>query len=91
MAVYIDRESTIQAIRKIPRGNWNRNRYIAEVMSIPEAYVRPVVLSKWEWDYHNGYYYCSNCNAVSPREDQEGEYCDTPLYCHKCGAKMDLE
>lgn len=45
---------------------------------------------KWKWNDHNGYYYCSECNAASPREDQEGEYCDTPMYCHNCGARMDL-
>lgn len=37
MAVYIDRERTIQAIKEIPRGNWSKDRFIAEVMSIPEA------------------------------------------------------
>lgn len=53
--------------------------------------VQKVVHAKWEWNDRNGYYYCSECNAASPREDQEGEYCDTPMYCHKCGAKMDLK
>lgn len=49
----------------------------------------PVVHGKWEWNANNGYYYCSNCKTVSPREDQDGEYCDCPNYCPNCGAKMD--
>ena len=49
----------------------------------------PVVHGRWEWNINNGFYYCSKCQAVSPREDQDGEYCDCPNYCHNCGAKMD--
>lgn len=57
----------------------------------PDEFFSAERSGKWEWNDHNGYYYCSECNAASPREDQEGEYCDTPMYCHRCGAKMDLE
>ena len=87
MAVYIDRESTIQAIREIPRGNWSRNRFIAEVMSIPEADVSPVVHGKWIYEESNGVnsfkgsYWCNQCHRpVTFREN----------YCPECGAKMDL-
>lgn len=48
----------------------------------------PVKHGKWEWNTNNGFYYCSNCQAVSPKEDQDGEYCDCPNYCPGCGAKM---
>jgi len=58
------------------------------LLSVPAADERPVVRGRWEWNSDNGYYYCSNCDAVSPREDQEGEYCDTPAFCHVCGADM---
>lgn len=51
----------------------------------------PVLQGMWEWNTNNGFYYCSNCKTVSPREDQDGEYCDCPNYCHNCGAKMDGE
>lgn len=44
---------------------------------------------KWLWNNHNGFSYCSCCDAVSPHEDQYGEYCDRPNYCPNCGAKME--
>lgn len=50
--------------------------------------VRPVIRARWEFNYDSGYYYCSNCKAVSPREDQDSEYCDCPAFCHRCGAEM---
>lgn len=40
---------------------------------------------------HNGYYYCSECGAVSPQEDQDGEYIDCPRFCPNCGAEMRKE
>lgn len=61
---------------------------IANKDAIPTADVRPVVRGRWEWNHRTGYYYCSNCKAVSPREDQHGEYCDCPDFCHRCGADM---
>ena len=81
MAVYIDRESTIQAIREIPRGNWSRDRFIAEVMSIPEADVSPVVHAKWNSQVY-AKHECSACGFY----EVETEY----DYCPHCGAKMDL-
>ena len=59
-----------------------------EIESIPAADVRPVVRGEWVWSKDKGIYYCSNCKAVSPREDQDGEYCDCPAFCHVCGADM---
>lgn len=50
----------------------------------------PVKPGKWEWNTNNGFYYCSNCQTVSPKEDQDGEYCDCPNYCPGCGAKMEV-
>lgn len=46
---------------------------------------------EWKWNDDNGYYYCSECGAVSPREDQDGEYIDCPRYCPNCGADMRKE
>ena len=43
---------------------------------------------KWEWNINDGFYYCSECEAISPREDQYGEYCDCPNFCPNCGADM---
>ena len=55
---------------------------------VPATNVRPVAKAKWEWNDNNGYYYCGNCKAVSPREDQDGEYIDCPNFCPNCGADM---
>ena len=49
----------------------------------------PVRHGRWEWNDYNGFYYCSECGCVSPRENQDGEYCDCPNYCPNCGARMD--
>jgi DNA-directed RNA polymerase subunit RPC12/RpoP len=43
---------------------------------------------EWKWDSNTGTYHCSECNATSPREDQDGEYVDCPNYCPNCGARM---
>jgi hypothetical protein len=60
-----------------------------DVEDFPAADVRPVVKAKWEWNNNNGYYYCGNCKAISPREDQYGEYIDCPNFCPNCGAAME--
>jgi DNA-directed RNA polymerase subunit RPC12/RpoP len=44
---------------------------------------------EWIWDSDTGTYLCSECNATSPREDQDGDYIDCPNYCPNCGARMD--
>lgn len=44
---------------------------------------------KWYWNHNNGYYYCSECDAISPREDQDGNYMDCPNFCPNCGARME--
>ena len=62
-----------------------------QIADAPTIDAAPVVHGKWEWNTNNGFYYCSNCKTVSPREDQDGEYCDCPNYCPNCGAKMDGE
>jgi len=58
-------------------------------VTAPTIDAAPVVHGEWEWNTNNGFYYCSNCKTVSPREDQDGEYCDCPNYCPGCGAKME--
>lgn len=55
---------------------------------VPSEDVRPLVRGRWEWNDDLGYYNCSNCYSISPREDQAGEYCDCPDFCHVCGADM---
>lgn len=55
---------------------------------IPTVDAVPMVRAKWEWNDHNGYYYCEKCGGISPRENQDGEYCDCPPFCPYCGAKM---
>lgn len=59
------------------------------VETTPAADVQPVVRGKWEWNKNNGFYYCSKCGSISPREDQDGEYCDCPNFCPNCGAEME--
>lgn len=51
--------------------------------------VETAVHGEWKWDNRCGLYTCSQCGALSPRENQDGEYIDCPAYCHECGAKMD--
>jgi DNA-directed RNA polymerase subunit RPC12/RpoP len=63
----------------------------AHINGLPFADVKPVVSGEWKWNNDNGYYYCSKCGAVSPREDQDGEYIDCPRFCHNCGADMRKE
>lgn len=65
------------------------NDAICHFKTAPTIDAVPVVHGKWEWNTDNGFYYCSKCQTVSPREDQDGEYCDCPNYCPNCGAKMD--
>lgn len=98
----IDTVKNVQSVNVVTRDCYDRILWENDIMrkqlaDIGKSFgekmddVQKVVHGKWEWNDHNGYYYCSECNAASPREDQEGEYCDTPMYCHRCGAKMDLE
>ena len=83
MTDYIPREAVLEFVEPDARP------FLAErINSIPAADVRPVVRGKWEWNDNNGYYYCGNCKAVSPREDQDGEYIDCPNFCPNCGADM---
>lgn len=79
---YISREA---AIREVGVSTWAG----ARLKDLPAADVRPVVHGKWEWDEHHGNYYCPNCKAVSPIEDQSGEYISRPNFCPNCGAIMD--
>lgn len=101
MTDYISREAAIDATRKVSvglinptTGAWDLGFTNAlslacnSIAAIPAADVRPVVKAKWEWNDNNGYYYCGNCEAVSPREDQYGEYIDCPNFCPSCGADM---
>lgn len=60
-----------------------------DIKAIPAAEVVEVRHGEWAWDNRCGLYTCSECGALSPRENQDGEYIDCPAYCHECGAKMD--
>ena len=98
---YISRIEAIMAVTRaklpdvtengVPIANGKRSvtDCVRRIKDIPAADVRPVVKEKWEWNDNNGYYYCGNCKAVSPREDQYGEYIDCPNFCPNCGARME--
>ena len=62
-----------------------------QMNSIPAADVVPVRHGKWEWNDNNGYYYCSLCKSIAPKEDQDGNYYDWVNYCPNCGALMDKD
>lgn len=79
---YIKRDYALASIRH------EDPAFAYAIERIPAADVRPVIRARWEFNYDSGYYYCSNCKAVSPREDQDSEYCDCPDFCHRCGADM---
>ena len=79
---YIKREDALASIRR------EDPAFAYTIERVPAANVRPVVRGEWIWNNDNGFYYCSNCKAISPREDQDGEYCDCPAFCHVCGADM---
>lgn len=95
MGDYIEREAVIEEIEE-----W-KDMYLdsdvarealslakMSIKKLPAADARPVVRGYWEWNNCLGYYYCSNCKSISPRENQDGEYCDCPGFCHVCGADM---
>ena len=85
---YIEKQTAKEKLCSMCRweGTSNCDECEHPIDDIPPADVRPVVRGRWEWNEDNGYYYCSECGAVSPREDQDGEYCDCPNYCPICGA-----
>ena len=87
MTEYIEREAAIDCLHFVCVPQC-RQYAQEEIKKIPAADVRSVVRAKWEWNDNNGYYYCGNCKAVSPREDQDGEYIDCPNFCPNCGADM---
>jgi DNA-directed RNA polymerase subunit RPC12/RpoP len=72
-----------EALRKqLRESHENYERHIAILEAkIPKE-------SEWIWDSDTGTYLCSECNATSPREDQDGEYIDCPNYCPNCGSRM---
>jgi len=93
MAEYIEREAAIAVIHKWLADIFGIDEVECTVLNkrlnaIPAADVVPVVHGRWEWNDNNGYYYCDKCGSISPREDQDGEYCDCPNYCPNCGASM---
>ena len=88
MSDYISREEAINAFCIATADGDKADWCVGVIQSIPAANVREVVKAVWEWNDNNGYYYCGNCTAVSPREDQDGEYIDCPNYCPNCGADM---
>jgi hypothetical protein len=94
---YIEKEAAVRAAQD-GADEWdggcdrNRDAYIeCAIDKVLPADVKPVVRGKWKWNDDNGYYYCSECGAISPRKDQDSEYIDCPSYCHNCGADMRKE
>lgn len=90
MKDYIEREAVLELLRKWADGysyiEIEAASAIRGITAIPTADVKPVARGKWEWNKDNGYYFCSQCGAASPREDQNGEYCDCPKFCPNCGS-----
>lgn len=90
MALYIDREVAVNAIKKDVMGGLN---YESILKRIPSADVQPVKHGRWSG------YSCSNCgvskyNFISFNIVSEKEYArpfGTWLYCPRCGARMDGE
>ena len=88
MALYIDREVAVNAIKKDVMGGLN---YESILKRIPSADVQPVKHGLWSG------YSCSNCgiskyNFISFNIVGEKEYArpfGTWNYCPRCGAKMD--
>lgn len=81
---YISREAALQAQNK----SMNLAECRKRLERIPAADVVPVRHGKWEWNDDNGYYYCSLCKSIAPKEDQDGNYYDWVSYCPHCGADM---
>ena len=73
---------------------WERDMAISQLQEIGKGLgenmndVAKQRKGKWILNNHNGFSYCSCCNSISPHEDQYGEHCDRPNYCHNCGARM---
>lgn len=90
MALYIDREVAVNAIKKDVMGGLN---YESILKRIPSADVQPVKHGRWSG------YFCSNCgiskyNFISFNFDDQNGYArpfGTWLYCPRCGARMDGE
>lgn len=91
MAEYIDREAARNELIRwceVDNHGLTKSDVHAVMDGLPAADVAPVVHGEWKWDNRCGLYTCSECGALSPRENQDGEYIDCPAYCHECGAKM---
>lgn len=84
MAEYIDKEIVKERLERVFQLQAKTAKKLVDDM--PIADVKPVVRGEWKWNKHNGYSYCSNCDEISPHENQYGEYCDCPNFCHNCGA-----
>ena len=89
MTEYIKREDVLELVDKgYLVSNGNPKSVKKFINAIPTADVVERKRGKWEWNIDDGFYYCSECDAVSPREDQNGDYCDCPNFCPCCGADM---
>ena len=91
MAKYIDVESLVVAYSgHTPDDQFSKGvNFVLDLLdSKPPADVHPVVRGCWVFNEEDGHYYCSECGGVSPMDDQNGDECDCPNYCHNCGADM---
>lgn len=97
---YIEKETAITKLRDVyeyeyPTASGDFDDYAIRIVpnvlhNLEPADVKPVVKGEWKWNDDNGYYYCSECGAASPRKDQDSEYIDCPHFCHNCGAEMEV-
>lgn len=98
MAEYLIKEDVINALRSVPPGNWNSERYVSEIESIPAADVKPVRQGKWirisEYEeigrkkkelWHK--LICSECKETATEGSCFFDN-DTP-FCPWCGAQME--
>ena len=95
MAEYIEREKVLKAVCLWCAGNVDIDddepcccAEMEEILNIPIADVVEVKHGYWVRCKNNSGYKCSNCGSRIKNSDKlNGNH----VWCHKCGAKMDLE
>lgn len=92
MADYIEREYTLDAIKKYFPRSYRSLNIFRDIKELPAADVAEVRRGKWidtcvrDWR-------CSECDCEIQKIRHVDGYCynDLPNYCPNCGARMDKE